>query len=379
MESLDFVLAAYIDINLLLAGTVLLWLVCRKLWPRVKIGKSFTSQFLLLKLMVLTVLILPLALAFGTQLTGPSQPIPTTLSDLVLSQYLQGNLQISPDWLEYVLSLRQNFTSKLATPNHPLVYALVVGILLTAAAMLLRSALMAWKLRRILKSSHQWRSFGNLNLVLSDTIHIPFSTRSLTTKFVVIPSALITRPDDLKVALAHELQHLRDSDVDWEFGITLLTPLFFWNPAFHYFRRQLEELRELSCDQKVLARGRLTIEQYCGCLLRVCADRFHRPKLFQLRLPEVALAETRMGFIGNRPARLLANRLLHASNLGESAPSRTKIVLAAGLLFALVCSLSFAIQQPHGWSQNRLMLSTIINLERLETRNKIGLGSYRNY
>ena len=379
MENLEIVLAAYIDINLLLVGAVLLWLAFRKLWPHVNIGKSFTSQFQLLKLLVLSVFVLPLALAFGTQLTGPSQPIPTTLSDLVLSRYLQGNLAISPDWLEYVLSLRQNFTSKLATPNHPLVYALVVGILATAAAMLLRSALMVWKLRRILKTAHKWRSFGSLNLVLSDTIHIPFSTRSLKNKFVVIPSALITRPDDLKVAIAHELQHLRDSDVDWEFGITILTPLFFWNPAFHYFRRQLEELRELSCDQKVLARGRLSIEQYCGCLLRVCADRFHRPKLFQLRLPEVALAETRMGFIGNRPARLLANRLLHASDVSGCAQPPAKIVLVAALLFALVSSLSFAVQQPHGWSQNRLMLSTIINLERLETRNRIGLGSYRKY
>ena len=135
----------------------------------------------------------------------------------------------------------------------------------------------------------------------------------------------------------------------------------------------------MSCDQKVLARGRLSIEQYCGCLLRVCADRFHRPKLFQLRLPEVALAETRMGFIGNRPARLLANRLLHASDVSGCAQPPAKIVLVAALLFALVSSLSFAVQQPHGWSQNRLMLSTIINLERLETRNRIGLGSYRKY
>ncbi len=379
MENLEIFIATYIDINLLLLGVALIWFVARKLFSNTDIGKAFTSQFLLLKFLIICAFLLPLALTLGTNLAGPSQSLPITLSDLVLSQYLQGNLEMSPSYLESILALRQNLTSKIATPDHPLIQALVIGVLLTTCAILIRSVLTVFKLRRILGSAHQWRSFGRLKILVCDTIHIPFSTRTLTRKYVVIPSSMIDRPRDIKVALAHEIQHLRDSDVDWEIGITVLTPLFFWNPAFHYFRRQLEELRELSCDQKVLARGLLQVEEYCNCLLRVCADRFHRPKLFQLRGPEVALVEVRKGLIGNRPARLLANRLLSAADAGSFVHSPKKLVIIAAALFTLTSVLSFAVQKPHDWSQDRLMLSTIINLERLENRNRIGLGTYRSY
>jgi len=37
--------------------------------------------------------------------------------------------------------------------------------------------------------------------------------------------------------------------------------------------------------------------------------------------------------------------------------------------------MAFAIQKPNDWSHDRLMLSTIVNLDRLEQRNSVSLGS----
>ena len=44
---------------------------------------------------------------------------------------------------------------------------------------------------------------------------------------------------------------------------------------------------------------------------------------------------------------------------------------------AVVCLTGLAIQKPAEWSQDRLMLSAIINLERLETINAFGKAPYR--
>lgn len=379
MESIELILATYIDVNLLLSGTALVWLAARKLMLRYDFRTAFTSQFVLLKMLVLCSLALPVLLTLSAQVFSSARTVPANLSDLVLSQFLQGNLQLNPGLLEQVLSMRQNLTSQIASPNHPLVSMLVAGILLTATFMAARAVLTGFKLRRILGSAHKWRSFGRLHLLLSDTIHVPFSTRTLRNRYIVLPSGMLARRTDKKVALAHELQHLRESDVDWEMAVALLTPLFFWNPAFHYFRRQIEELRELSCDQKVLSRGLFNAEDYCQCLLRVCANRFRRPQLFQLRMPEVALIETRIGLFdrSNRPARLLASRLTSAVEGGNGKQSLLKVTLVATLLVLATGTLSFVIQKPHDWSQDRLMLSTIINLDRLEQRNRIGLGTVR--
>lgn len=379
MMDLETILAIYIDINLLLLCTALVWVLARRWMASSEIGKAFTAQFLLLKLLIVSAFILPVALTISANLFNSSETVPTTLSDLILAQYLQGNVQVSADFLEKVLALRQNVTSQLANSSHPIVYLLLAGMLATALLMLVRTALTAVKLRKILHSAHEWRSFGNLHFLMSDTVHVPFSTRTLRRKFIVLPSSMLTRHTDTKVALAHELEHLRQSDVDWEMGVALLTPLLFWNPAFHYFKRQLEEFRELSCDQRVLSRGLLRADDYCACLLRVCENRFHRPKLFQLRVPEVALAETRLGLVGNRPARLLANRLLSAAHGSPVKTAFWKVTVAALVLLAAASALSFTIQKPQDWSHDRLMLSTIINLERLEHRNQASLGSYKSY
>lgn len=379
MESVELILATYIDVNLLLLGAALVWFAARKLMLRYNFRSAFTSQFTLLKMLILCSLALPVLLTVSTHIFTSALTVPVNLSDLVLSQYLQGNLQLNPSFLENILSMRQNLTSQIAIPNHPLVSMLVIGALLTASFMAARAVLTGFKLRRILGAAHEWRSFGRLHLLLSDTIHVPFSTRTLSNRYIVLPSVMLARGTDTKVALAHELQHLRESDVDWEMAVALLTPLFFWNPAFHYFRRQIEELRELSCDQKVLSRGLFNAEEYCQCLLRVCADRFKRPQLFQLRMPKVALVETRIGLFdrSNRPARLLASRLTSAVEGGNGRQSLFKVALVASLLMLATVVLSFVIQKPHDWSHDRLMLSTIINLDRLEHRNRTGLGTVR--
>lgn len=378
METLEKLLATYLDINLLLIGTAMLWLAARTVMRRFEFRHAFTSQLVVLKTIVLSAVFLPVLLAILVHNSPVSQTVPVTLSDLMLAQYLQGNLSINPSFLESLLTAHQNIITQIANPNHPLITLVVLGMLMSAAFMVCRAVFTFYRLRGVLDSAHSWRTFGKLYLLVSDTIRIPFSTRTAGRKYIVLPSSMLQHGLDTKVAVAHELQHLRQRDVDWEICAALLTPIFFWNPAFHFLKSQVEELRELSCDQQVLRSGRFRVVDYCNCLLRACANKFENPKLYEVEIPKVALVQTRIGFFWRQPARLLKNRIASALDVKPRSQSVMKVSAIAIALVLVSGVMSFVIQKPTDWSQDRLMLSAIVNLDRLEQRNTIGLGTPRN-
>lgn len=379
MIQVETILTSYIDINLLMVGSALIWFAGRRIIKYSDSARAFASQLQLIKILLLATFFFPAFLTFFSYYFASASPLPVTLSELVLAQYLQGNIEVSPSLLEGVLTFRQNVMTELSDPNHSFITIVFYGGIATACFMVLRALLTIRKLSRILSEAHEWRTCGRLKLMLADRIRIPFSTRTLRNHYVVLPSTMLGNQVDMKVSIAHELQHLRQRDVDWEFIFALLTPVFFWNPAFHYFKREIEELRELSCDQNVLKRGFLSAREYCECLLRVCDGRFKRGNLFKLRAPEVALIQTRSGMFTARPKKLLENRLLSAITGGGNGFSKIRLALISLVMIGLAGVVSFTVQKPADWSHDRLMLSTIINLERLEKRNQVSIGGYTAY
>lgn len=376
MIQAETLLTSYIDINLLMVGSALIWFAGRQIIKHSDVARAFAAQLHLVKALLLVTFFFPVSLTFFSYYFASASPLPVTLSELVLAQYLQGNIEINASLLESVLTFRQNAMTQLSDPNHVFITMVLYGGIATAILMVARALLTMRKLSRILSISHEWRTSGRLKLMLADTIRIPFSTRTWRHHYVVLPSAMLGNQIDMKVSVAHELQHLRQRDVDWEFIFAILTPVFFWNPAFHYFKREIEELRELSCDQNVLKRGFLSAREYCECLIRVCDGRFKRNNLFKLRAPEVALVQIRSGLFTRRPKELLKNRILSAVIGGDGRVSRARLALIAAMMISLAGALSFTVQKPAEWSHDRLMLSTIINLERLEKRNQVSLGTY---
>lgn len=375
MTLIEAVLSTYFDINVLLIATAGLWLLARFLMKRFSFRYAFTSQANLLKFIIVAAVSLPILFTVCISHALLAESVPINLSDFVVSQYIKGNLQMSPLSLEAVLTARQTLTSEITSLDHPITISILFGMLLCALYMGLRSFLTAIKLRSALQSAYPWRRFGNVQFSVSDTLRVPYSTRTFGQRYVVLPSTMLAQATDLKVSIAHELQHLRQRDVEWEIAAAMLTPVFFWNPAFYFLKHQIEELRELSCDQQVLRRANLSARDYCDCLLRVCANRFERPSLFALQIPKVSLVETQSRFLRKKPARLLANRVLSALDGNAKRQPRTTVAAIAVLLLTLSGLMAFAIQKPTDWSQDRLMLSTIVNLDRLEQRNSVGLGS----
>ena len=173
------------------------------------------------------------------------------------------------------------------------------------------------------------------------------------------------------MAIAHELQHIRQGDINWEFGLESLRPMFFWNPVFHIWKRTVDRLRELACDQQLLSKGRFDPVAYSDCLLRICRNGLRpgaqtriRPLI---RHSAVGMVQTTPKMLAADPIRFLRFRI--TAVLAIAAPTRGR-ALALTLLAPLVIVIAFgsvAIQRNTEWSHDRLMLSTIVNLERLRS------------
>jgi hypothetical protein len=365
MNTAEALLDIYIDVNILLAFACLLWLAATAGLRTMGLDHAVSARLSLLRWGFLAVLASPVVVALLAQGLAAG----FTLTDIIVAQYLQGRFQMDPFALETMLSLRSQTTEAMLAPEGWIAPTLG-GVLLAGALFHSARLVMAWvMLRRVMRDSYLWRRFGAVELRLSDTITVPFSTRSLGRRCIVLPSAMLARADDLRIAVGHEFQHLRQGDVEWEIGMELLRPILFWNPAFHLWKRQVEEVRELSCDRRLMARRNLRVAAYCQCLLRVCDDSLAPRRLFAVTMPVVGLLTAERRPFAPRSAGLLRRRMEALVEARAEPATRRLSALMLAPLAALTFLAALAMQRPGDWSQDRLMLSSILNLARFEALN----------
>lgn len=364
---------AYFDINILLAVSFGLWFIAQRIFVFVGLSRAHTTQLKLLNAIFLATLISPVLVALIGMVPTLGRffaDYSVNITDMITAQYLNGSFEMAPSAFEQALGFRNRLMGQIQRLDIGLGLALLGFIATGFIVASVRLAIGFRRLCRIVGDSTVWRRFGRLEIRVSDTVSIPFSTRCIKRRIIVIPSSILSSPTDLRVALGHELQHLRQHDLEWEIGLELLKPFFFWNPAYTLWKRKFEELRELSCDQNVLARSTFDVGEYCRSLLSICEKGLKPKRLFAVEVPRVALVEKREPLLGKSATQLLHQRL---DSLLEGNPERHPRVLFAFffvplLVFTLIGSV--AIQKPEDWSHDRLMLSTIVNLERLAARNE---------
>ncbi|MFV1493993.1 M56 family metallopeptidase [Phaeobacter sp. JH18-32] len=358
-------LNAYIDLNLLLLAGTVLWLALRAILARSRLGPAFRPQLRLLNGMTLLLTVSPiLVVALTTYVVSQ----PPTLSDMLVAQYLQGNVNMSATRFESILGLREDLVRALMAQTslwaQLAIAALIVGALLSLAQL----GLAVLRLRSGLRQAYIWKRLGRIEIRISDRSTVAFSTRGLFTRYVVLPSALVTNPSDLRLSVAHELQHFRQWDVECEFLLEALRPFLFWNPAYHLWRREVQMLREFACDQALMTRGQRDIRAYCECLIRACTLAARDPIRFVQRSPSVALVDRRE----LRRGATLARRIdVVTAAQQPQDPHMFGWMLVSTMLATGVIATALLMQRPGDWSHDRIMLSTIVNLERMAHRNAV--------
>lgn len=368
--TVETLFSAYLDLNIVMLCAIFLWGGARLIWGKSTLKHAYSSQLKLIYATLLLVALTPALASFYGVLQSAGQ-IPKgyqlSVADYAVSQFLNGRIDMAASQFEWLLTARAQFThdiTSLSTPIGAAIAATLAGGVLLAFA---QSIWSASAVARIVGRSYAWRRFGRVRIWVSDEVQVPFSTRGLWRSHIVVPSHLLTRSGDLRIAVSHELQHIRQGDLAWEISLELLRPLFFWNPAFGIWKREVERVRELACDQQVLRRQTYAVLEYCDCLLRVCRTSLQQRAKARLMQPSVPFVQADAG--SGRAARLLKSRVLSMSQ-DDRRPYRYGFALfAAPMTIAIVMGV-FAMQPAKDWSHDRLMLSTIVNLERLDMRTK---------
>lgn len=212
-----------------------------------------------------------------------------------------------------------------ADPWRPLAWGLLAISGFGLAMQLMRLARERRRLQREVRAHFEFKKWGDTRIVFSDRTDIPYvyaeGARGIR---VVLPQELAAKPRELKLSLAHELQHVRHRDPWWQWGIALLDGAFTWNPAYRVWRAETIAAQEFACDEALLTRQGIDVFNYGRCLLQA-AER----ALGLERKPECA-----PGFLGGAREPQLKQRMNRMFQ-----PPKTKRWIFAAMGTALAITL----------------------------------------
>lgn len=380
MTLLNRLFDIYVDLNITLAITALLWLTAKLLMGRFADRLAFTVQLGLLNGLFAIIIASPAIVAAYQHLLAANvvpAGLSVNLTDYAVSQYLRGGIALPAQDFQSLLGLRGRMTENILTMAPGFGAGAVLFLAAGFSYFGFRLIVGLVRLNRMLSACHMWRRNGRVQLLLSDRALVPFTARGLIRHYVVIPSDLLAEPEDLRLVLKHEFQHLRQGDAAWEIGLELLRPFFFWNPFFYFWKSEVERLRELACDQKVAEDAHVDLRSYCMCLLRA-AQAGLRKRQEQISrdntsgVAAVALLEVHEKLLRRSPALKLRRRVEALMEPSRVRPHWGLTGLAILPMVGIIFLTALSIQKSADWSQDRLMLSAIVNLERLQVINTFG-------
>lgn len=296
--------------------------------------------------------------------------------DAILAQYLKGNIggmtatemQSVVNWPDAMVDGLARNTNWLATG----VIAIFAAAFVARAIYLILNVL---RIRHAIAGGCTLRQTGRVRIIASPRVTVPFSTRSWGTYLVVLPEAVCHDPDAMRMYLGHELQHVRQGDVDAEVVLALVSPFFVLNPGYWFITGRVRDLAELACDRAYLARARMGARDYSLRLLQIA--RTHAAT------PSPAPGAFGVPLIGRtlrwlpRKSMLKARIEAIAADMDRTPSEGRALAVCAALgLMALILFTATTLGASGDWSHERIMLSTVVNLERINELNTLAQRSW---
>lgn len=179
----------------------------------------------------------------------------------------------------------EQITQAGSTYSLPSITAVIVVLLITGFTIFLVKYIHnIIKLNRIGSSSYCRHNINNIHILFNNTTAIPFCWSLFKNHYVVIPSSFLEKSEDLKLAIRHELQHIRQMDTYWLHFLSIVKVVCFWNPVMKLWMNLFDELQEFSCDETLMLRKKTSASAYAQCLVDAASG------LFESRvLPQGAL------------------------------------------------------------------------------------------
>lgn len=256
----------FLQANLLLAAAYVIFRAARTAIPKLSYRAATRSAQLLMLLSILAPLTLSLAPTralpdFDVRVLNPlAESIGP--SRLTFANPSQTTVVAAPE-----KAAKRTFVFPLELPVARTLATLLLA--LAAGLMFLRLLRKRRELRSLLGDSAPLRQLGRVSIVVSDTFAVPFSALLDGRAYVALPLEILGNREDFRVALRHELQHHRQRDTAWAVWVEWLACAFFANPFVHLWKKEINELQELSCDEALIGQRRVSPREYGSCLVRV--------------------------------------------------------------------------------------------------------------
>jgi TonB family protein len=162
------------------------------------------------------------------------------------------------------------------------------------------------QLQALISNATEWKCLNQVHVLLSPEIASPFSTKALGIKHIVLPLRMIDTPRNFRLALAHELQHLRNGDLDWVLLLEACKLLCCWNPAMYCWYHELDALQEYACDEALIQERHVDTQAYGNCLLEVASVHAGVSLVGALHMvPNVVLFKTKQSYLKRRITMLM--------------------------------------------------------------------------
>jgi beta-lactamase regulating signal transducer with metallopeptidase domain len=146
------------------------------------------------------------------------------------------------------------------------------------------------------------------------------------------------------------------------------------NPGFWFISSRLRKLGELACDRAYLSRKGFDAHTYALRLLEIARRSSRAPQ--QPAAFGVPLVGRKVPFLSRRS--MLKDRILEIAQ-DQEAPTKEAVLFGAALSIVMgACVLVGAVSlaEPEDWSHERIMLSTVANLDRLNQLNTLAQRSW---
>ncbi|MEO0484475.1 MAG: M56 family metallopeptidase [Pseudomonadota bacterium] len=296
--------------------------------------------------------------------------------DAVLAQYLKGNIGgISASEMQAVVDLPRAMVDELARGSSWVAVAVlgVFGAFAISRSLYLVVNLV--RIRRAIAAGCVLKDSAQVRVVVSPIAQVPFSTRGLSKYIVVLPAKVCDDVDALHMYLGHEFQHIRQGDVDAEIMLSVVSPFLILNPGYWFIAGRVRNLAELACDRAFLARERMAAREYSLRLLTIArtygSSSQRGPSAFGVSLVGRTLPwMSRKSMLKSRIEEIAAD---------VNAPLREGRLIAASAsltLAALILFVAMSVGASGDWSHERIMLSTVVNLERINELNTLAQRSW---
>lgn len=161
--------------------------------------------------------------------------------------------------------------------NNFLVYFLLLGIIIFFIKYL-KNIITLFKLK---KNSYCHHKINGIYILINDKTELPFCWSLLKQHYVLLPLAILQTNEEMKLAIHHEFQHIRQGDTYWLHLITLIKAICFWNPFIKLWVNWLAELQEISCDESIVIRKKISLVAYAQCLVNLASHALNNPCLPQ--------------------------------------------------------------------------------------------------